>query len=60
MLRTIGVRALDLRKDEVMRLSFQMMDNTTGYQEARSKKGKKKTQFDINLPREPPVTGQQG
>ena len=38
-----------------MRLSFQMMDNTTGYQEARSKKGKKKTQFDINLPGEPPV-----
>ena len=34
---TIGVRALDLRKDEVILLSFQMMDNTIGYQERMSK-----------------------
>ena len=57
MLRTIGIRALDLRKDEVVLLSFQMTDTTTGYREGPSKKGKKRTWADINHPGEPPVTG---
>ena len=47
---TIGVRALNLGK--VMLLSFQMMDNTTEYQEDMSKKGKKRAWFDIDPPRE--------
>ena len=57
MLWPIGIRALDLRKDEVMLLSFQMTDNTTGYREGPSKKGKKRTRANTNHPGEPPVTG---
>ena len=41
-----------------MLLAFQMMDNTTGCQEDMSKKGKKKTWFDIDPPRELPVMGE--
>ena len=40
-----------------MLLSFQMMDNTTGYQEDMSKKGKKRTWFNIDPLRELPVMG---
>ena len=40
-----------------MLLAFQMMDNTTGCQEDMSKKGKKKTWFDIDPPGESPVMG---
>ena len=40
-----------------MLLSLQTMDNTTGYQEDISKKGKKRPWFDADPPGEPPVTG---
>ena len=40
-----------------MLLSFQMMDNITGYQEGMSKKGKRRTWFNIDPPRELPVMG---
>ena len=40
-----------------MLLSFQMMDNTTEYQEDMSKKGKKRTWFNIDPPGELPVMG---
>ena len=40
-----------------MLLSFQMMDNTIGYQEDMSKKGKKRTWFNIDPLRELPVMG---
>ena len=40
-----------------MLLSFQIMDNTAGYQKGMSKKGKKRTWFDIDPPGESPVMG---
>ena len=40
-----------------MLLSFQMMDNTIGYQEGMSRKRIKRTWFNIDLPRESPVMG---